>query len=190
MHSKENRQKWGRKGALAKWANAPSLAERFWGNVDKNGPVIRVELGQCWIWKLGLAKTGYGKIKVNGKSTSAHRIAYELSKGMAPKGFHVCHHCDNKTCCRPAHLFCGTAKDNMRDAIKKGRIKPGWKGRQYRNLGGDTSPNRKLNQAQVDEIRRLKKTGQFKQAELGRMFGVGQDQISRIVNFKRWPILH
>ena len=33
----------------------------------------------------------------------------------------ICHHCDNRICVRPKHLFLGTAKDNAQDREKKGR---------------------------------------------------------------------
>ena len=48
-----------------------------------------------------------------------------------PRSLDVCHHCDNRKCVRPSHLFIGTRQDNMRDASAKGRIRtPGLKGEQ------------------------------------------------------------
>lgn len=48
-----------------------------------------------------------------------------MSKTIAarfwPKVRVVCHHCENRRCVRPGHLFLGTALDNTRDMFAKGR---------------------------------------------------------------------
>ena len=75
----------------------------------------------CWLWEAS-ASLGYGKIWVNVKLRKAHRVSYELFRGEVPEDMDVCHKCDNTYCVNPDHLFVGTAKDNIRDCIDKGRF--------------------------------------------------------------------
>jgi hypothetical protein len=51
----------------------------------------------------------------------AYRRVYERRHGTPAPGLHVCHTCDYSHCILDAHHFLGTALDNQRDAIKKGR---------------------------------------------------------------------
>lgn len=54
----------------------------------------------------------------------AHRASWSFHYGEIPEGMLICHKCDNPPCVNIDHLFLGTPKDNIQDAIKKGRFKP------------------------------------------------------------------
>lgn len=99
------------------------IVDRFWEKVNKNGALI---LGtRCWEWNSKTMNCGYGliHIKRNNKKIlmRAHRLSWEIEYGAIPQGVFICHHCDNRKCVRPSHLFPGTAKDNVLDMVKKKR---------------------------------------------------------------------
>jgi HNH endonuclease len=54
--------------------------------------------------------------KINSPQIRLHRLVLERKLGRPIRpGFHALHHCDNKRCVNPDHLYEGTHKDNMRD---------------------------------------------------------------------------
>lgn len=103
------------------------VAARFWVKVNKDGPIPEhcPELGPCWIWTRATDKKGYGKFGIGPKggnrSFFAHRVAFALAGTIPPDDLMACHQCDNPPCCNPAHLFLGTAADNLGDMAAKGR---------------------------------------------------------------------
>lgn len=76
----------------------------------------------CWEWLGAKDKDGYG-FTCYGKQVRVTRIAAVLHCGLSLSDSHafVCHHCDMPSCFNPDHLFLGTAKSNMHDAMSKDR---------------------------------------------------------------------
>jgi hypothetical protein len=93
----------------------------------------------CWLWNgapTGLM--GYGQLSLGPRNDqlviSAHRMSYMVHCGD-PGDLSVLHRCDTPLCFNPAHLFSGTAGDNIRDAVAKGRHRNQNSGRTHCHRG-------------------------------------------------------
>lgn len=174
------------------------LAERFWSLVDRSDP------DGCWTWTASTIG-GYGRLKVSGRQERAHRVSWVLANGPIPSDLLVLHRCDVRTCVRPDHLWLGTAQDNVRDMIAKGRNARGdrsgarlhperlargdrhgarthperWLGR-----GGERASGAKLKLADVDWIRG--QVGKIPVKALARQFGIDPKSIRRIRDGRTW----
>ena len=147
--------------------------ENVWDKINQTFPSL------CWEWVSGKDWDGYGIFTIYGISYKVHRLVYELIYGIIPEGLCVCHHCDNPSCCNPKHLWLGSSSENNTDRHNKGRD----------NFArGNQLPQTKLNQYQVNEIRKLYITNKYTQKELGKRFGVCGANINKIINNITWKI--
>lgn len=115
---------------------------RFWSMVQKSDG--------CWVWTGRRNRKGYGVFHPRGANASlhVHAIALALATGGRPGMAFACHHCDNRPCVNPAHLYWGDAATNRDDARKRGRLPR-----------GENHPNSKLTDLQRQEIRDLRARG-------------------------------
>ena len=136
----------------------------------------KVEKKDCWLWKGGKLKTGYGIHNFGYRSIGAHRAAWVIFNGPIPDGLLVCHKCDNPQCVNPDHLFVGTAQENHQDRAKKGRSA---------DRHGEKHPCNKFLDEDIVRIRKMHKEG-IGQVEIANIYRVTPSTISLIVNHKRW----
>jgi hypothetical protein len=155
-----------------------SLSERFWSHVDKNGPIIRPELGNCWIW-VGSLCNGYGQIRINGKTIKTHRLAWILDGHELPEDADVLHECDNPPCVRQSHLFLGNQSINNIDMYSKHR----------ENHGGCHNSHAKLTESKVLEIKYALDKYCASCKELAEIYNIPASTISHINCGYTWKYL-
>jgi len=149
--------------------------ERFWSKTAPDGG--------CVVWTAGTRRDGYGVFSLGGRMRAAHRVAWELTHGDIPEegsGHHGCvvHTCDNRLCVNPEHLRLGTQKENMHDAIEKGRFA-------FNRPQGEKHHATPLTVKDVQTIRVAAAEG-TSQAALARRYGVSPPALSKIVRRLTW----
>lgn len=140
-------------------------AAHFWAQL------VRHE--DCLVWPGALEWNGYARVHWRGMRWRAHRLAYWLAHPEWDRTGYVCHTCDNRQCCNPAHLWLGSALENALDMHGKNRA--------Y-HARGEGNGHAKLTDAAIADIR----SSPLKQAELAAKYGVVPPLISMIRSGKRW----
>jgi hypothetical protein len=126
-------------------------------------------------------KEGYLSIRgsVNGKrySSFAHRLVWQYFNGDINDGLTINHKDGDKTNNKLSNLELATYKEQS----KHSREVLGNVIDQY----GEKNPSFKLKDSEVEEIRELYKTKNYTQVQIGEMYGVAHQTISKIVNGDR-----
>lgn len=131
--------------------------------------------GGCWLC-ISSHEDRYGRIKLGYVEYAAHRLSYECFIGPIPAELFVCHRCDVKACCNPAHLFLGTPADNTADMVAKGRGS---------RRQGVLNPSAHLTAEDAINIRRRALAGE-RPSLLAREFGVTPSTIGDIRHRRSW----
>ena len=122
----------------------------------------------CWLWTGAMNTCGYGWITRNNKQMNASRFAWQLVYGVIPNDMQVLHHCDNRACVNPGHLYLGTQSDNMTDRAMRGRCKT------HKLLPRDVKTMRVLNRYGVS------------QTKLCKIYSISSGSMSEAINGKSW----
>lgn len=166
---------------IQKWMDKHDIPRREYGPLEQRFKVyyeVDEETG-CWEWQNRLDEWGHGRIADGDKQRYAHRVAYELEHGEIPDGKQINHACRNPSCVNPDHLYAGTQLENVHDEIDAGV----WYDSRPKGEQVGTS---KLTESEVAELKRRYRDEDISQLELGKQYGIGQTQVSRIVRGKWW----
>lgn len=117
----------------------------------------------CIFWNKAKSGNGYGAKRVGDRTVGIHRLAYEQIRGEIPEGMVLDHLCRNRNCINIAHLEAVTIKENSR----RGKVA-------------------KIKENIVAYVRKMYDTGMYTQKHIGDLFFIGQPEVSRIINYKRW----
>lgn len=169
---KQNTQVIAQHARETKAIKVEEIKNRFWSNTT-----IKAD-NECWNWAGKKLNSGYGQISFRNqhvKARTAHTLSYILNIGAIPKGMDVCHTCDNRVCVNPKHLYLGSRRDNLNDAIKKGRM-----------LIGEKNGSHKLTIDNVKQIKRELEGGQKTIYRIAKDYGVNFNTIKNIAKGKNW----
>ena len=125
--------------------------------------------------KTGGERGGYTDVYFQGKMWLAHRLINEVYCGGPLGDLNSLHHCDNKLCINPSHLYRGTQRENANDMFDRNRT----------THVGVRNANASLNARKVLTIRKMVAQG-HEQKAVAKKFGINPSHVWKIVHRKVW----
>ena len=147
------------------------MLERFLNKIEVDSTT------DCHNWTDQIRPDRYGDFRMGERKELAHRASWLLLVGDIPESKWVLHHCDNRSCVNPDHLYIGTHQDNMDDMVERGRSRP---------CRGETNGNSLLTQEIVEEIREKYSTGIFVHVDLAIEYNTSLSNIGSIIRNETW----
>ena len=150
--------------------------------------VIPDDPDACWGWIGSVNVAGYGIVKlyVEGRQWEwrATHVSWWIHHGV-PLRDCALHHCDNRPCTNPRHLYDGTRQQNVRDRDARGRHRSPDKRGERHHLA-------KLTDDQVRELRMHDDGKRGTAAALARQYahlGISRQAMSDILRRRTWKHL-
>ena len=145
--------------------NVVNIVERIERSIE------RMADGECWLTSYAPSSKGYPRVSHRGKATLISHIMWEAHNAEPiPEGLQVLHHCDNRACVNPDHLYVGTPQDNVNDMKERNRfvttVLRAHSDEDYLAIFNDPRPTAEIDKAygiSKGHIRRIKRTGSGKQ---------------------------
>lgn len=148
---------------LSELVSIPELRTKFESKFE------RLSTDECWDWKGRLSSQGYANIWFQWYAYRASRVSLAFEKLPPDESRLACHHCDNRACVNPAHLYWGDYRSNTNDCVRRGRFK------------GHGKPSRE----DVVKIREMHASG-MTLVTISSQFGVDASNVGLIVRRKTW----
>ncbi len=165
---------------MTEWREIPGLDGRYEASADgrirstKSGRILKSHIGRAGYPVVGIYFSHAGR----SKHRFVHRLVCVAWHGVPPNNrMEVAHLDGSRTNASASNLRWATAEENWADRKRHGRTSP---------PRGEQQGAAKLTTAQVIQIRNIYNSGQMKQIDIARMFGVRDSTISRIITGVRW----
>ena len=140
----------------------------------------------CWVWaQCTQDNGGYGRVRHDGKTHLAHRLAWHLSGRKLPEGRQtvLAHDCGEPRCINPAHMRLVGKGDHIRELTAAGVMSQGVK--HSLAVTKHARARAKLDMEKAQQIRELFASG-IPHAKIAAEFGVGQSTVQKVCSYRTW----